>query len=65
MYKYWSNKNYVCCKTKSVLKITLFVAPDLREAKGGGVNRVDREPVGNGAPQGNLAHMDPLAIVDQ
>ena len=34
-----------------MLKITLFVAPDLREAKGGGVNRVDREPVGKrGSP---------------
>ena len=48
-----------------MLKITVFVAPDLQEAKGGGVDRVDREPVGNGVPQGNLAHMDPLAIVGQ
>lgn len=48
MYKCWLNKNYVCCKIKFVLKIIFFVVLDLREVKGGGVNRVDREFVGNG-----------------
>ena len=61
-YKRWSNKNLVCCKTKSVLKITRFA---VQVQKGTREDEEDREPEGDKVPQEDPAQTDLLVNMDQ
>ena len=61
-YKYSSNKNLVCCNTRSVLKITRSAVQD---QKGTRENEEDREPEGDKVLQGDLAQADLLVNMDQ
>ena len=61
-YKRWSNKNLVCYKTKSVLKITRFAVQDQKETR---EDEEDRELEGDRVPQGDPAQTDLLVNMDQ
>ena len=61
-YKYWSNKNLVCCNTESVLKITRSAVQD---QKGTRENEEDREPEGDKVLQEDPAQTDFLVNMDQ